>query len=143
MPYGCHNGNRAVCCGGMVCQACNFVGLLGRLCHLFVTSISNCKIFNSSCKIIHHKVIEQKQKLPVRKFSDTRLLMSVMHLSLLLRERKDEIPKLLVTVLVSLVMWCDVPFQINVISKSIQSQIFEVCQSVELSIVCHEFGRAR
>jgi hypothetical protein len=39
MPCGCRNGNRAVCCGKMVCQSCNFVGLLGRLCHLFATSV--------------------------------------------------------------------------------------------------------
>jgi hypothetical protein len=68
--------------------------------------------------------------------------MSMMHLSLLLGERKDKIPTLLAAVLVSLVIWCDVLFQINVISKSTQSQNFDVCQSVELSEVCHEFGRA-
>jgi len=44
--------------------------------------------------------------------------------------------------LVSLVIWCDVLFQINVVSKSIQSQNFDVCKSVELSEVCHESGRA-
>jgi hypothetical protein len=66
----------------------------------------------------------------------------MMHFSLLLRERKDQIPTLLATVLVSLVIWCDVVFQINVISKSTQSQNFGMCQSVQLSEVCHEFGRA-
>lgn len=41
MPYGCHNGNRTVCCGEVVCQSCNFVGLLGRLCRIFATSLNH------------------------------------------------------------------------------------------------------
>jgi hypothetical protein len=68
--------------------------------------------------------------------------MSMMHLLLLLGERKDKIPTLLATVLVPSVIWCDVLFQINVISESTQSQNFDVCHSVELSEVYHEFGRA-
>jgi uncharacterized membrane protein YoaT (DUF817 family) len=68
--------------------------------------------------------------------------MSMMHLSFLFRERKDKIPTLLATVLVSLVIWCDVLFHMNVISISTQSQNFDVWQSVELSELCHEFGRA-
>jgi hypothetical protein len=41
--------------------------------------------------------------------------------------------------LVSLVVWYDVLFQISVVSKSVQSQKFDVCKSVELIEGCHEF----
>jgi hypothetical protein len=41
--------------------------------------------------------------------------------------------------LVSLVIWYDVLFQINAVSKSMQRQNFDVCKSVELLEGCHEF----
>jgi hypothetical protein len=41
--------------------------------------------------------------------------------------------------LVSLVVWYDVLIQISVVSKSMQSQKFNVCKSVELIEGCHEF----
>jgi len=59
VPYGCHNGNGAVCHGEVVCQSCNLVGLLGRLCHLFATSVNHRKIFNSACLFFHLKVTER------------------------------------------------------------------------------------
>lgn len=56
MPYGCNNGNHAVCCGEMVFQSCNFVGLFGRLCRLFATSVNHWKILT---QVFHHKVTEK------------------------------------------------------------------------------------
>jgi hypothetical protein len=41
--------------------------------------------------------------------------------------------------LISLVVWYDVLFQISIVSKSMQSQKFDVCKSVELTEGCHEF----
>jgi hypothetical protein len=41
--------------------------------------------------------------------------------------------------LVSLVVWYDVLFEINGISKYMQSEIFDMCKSVELLEGCHEF----
>jgi hypothetical protein len=44
-----------------------------------------------------------------------------------------------VSFLVSLLIWCDVLFQIKVVIKHMQSQKFDVCKSVELLEGCHEF----
>jgi hypothetical protein len=73
----------------------------------------------------------------------------MMHVSLLLREKKDTIltmPKKLFPqlkyfkfFLVSLAVWYDALFQIRVVCKSMQSQNFEVCKSMESSEGCHEF----
>jgi hypothetical protein len=41
--------------------------------------------------------------------------------------------------LVSLFVWYVVLFQISVVSKSVQSQKFDMCKSVELTEGCHEF----
>jgi hypothetical protein len=41
--------------------------------------------------------------------------------------------------LVALIIWYDVLFQISIVSKSMQSQEFDACKSVELTEGCHEF----
>jgi hypothetical protein len=38
-----------------------------------------------------------------------------------------------------LVVWYGALFQISVVSKSTQSQKFDVCKSIDLTEVCHEF----
>jgi hypothetical protein len=38
-------------------------------------------------------------------------------------------------------IWCDVMFQMNVISKSMHNQNFDMCKSVKLIKVCHKFQK--
>jgi hypothetical protein len=129
-------------------------GVLGRLYSLFAASVNRWKILT-----------DQVKSFILKRLSDTRWEAKIASVKAL-RYQTDDVHDEFITpaekeerhdpdtaheattlshqlkdfsFLVSLVVWYDVLFQISVVSKSTQSQKFDVCKSVDLTEVCHEF----
>jgi hypothetical protein len=129
-------------------------GVLGRLYSLLAASVNSWKI-----------LIDQVKSFTLKRLSDTRWEAKIasvralryhigdVHnaLNALAEKEKRHEPDIahVTTTLshqlkdfsftVSLVVWYDVLFEITVVSKSMQSQRFDVCTSVQLIEGCHEF----
>ncbi|KAK7871552.1 hypothetical protein R5R35_010352 [Gryllus longicercus] len=155
MPCGCHSLNLLLCDAAKTSvKSVNLFGILGRLYSLFAGSVCRWDI------LLHHvkqftlkRLSDTRWEAKVSSVKAVRFQIGEIHDALITLAKKEkqhnpDIAHEALTLteqlqkfdfLVSLVVWYDILFQINTISKVMQSKSMDLCKVVELIKNCAEF----
>jgi hypothetical protein len=155
MPCGCHSLNLVLCdAAKSSTKSVTLFGVLGRLYNLFSASVKRWQLLVDHLKNFTLKRLsDTRWEAKVSSVKAVRYQIGDMYDALISLSEKEERHDPITSheaftlsnqikdfsFLDSLVVWYDILFQINVVSKSMQKSNFDVCNSVKLIEGCYNF----